>query len=72
MYLDNMVEIRQDVATLKVNIAETQRELQDLNKKIARAFINNFFIYNHLFYFIIYILFLTVHKKRNIHKNSSC
>lgn len=43
MYLDNIAEIRQDVATLKVNIAETQRELQDLNKKIAGASINVFF-----------------------------
>lgn len=58
MYLDNVEEIRQDVATLKVNVVEIQQELQDLNEKIARASINDFYIYNYLFYFIIYILLL--------------
>ncbi|XP_072747287.1 uncharacterized protein [Anoplolepis gracilipes] len=34
---DNMAEIRQDVATLKVDVAEIQQELQDLNEKIAQV-----------------------------------
>lgn len=45
MYLDDIAEIRQDVATLKVDVAKIQQEMQDLNEKIARASINNFSIF---------------------------
>lgn len=59
MYLENIAEIRRDVDILKVDVAEIQRELQDLNEKIARASVNDFSIlFISFFYFIIYILFL--------------
>lgn len=57
MCLDNIAEIRQDVATLKVNVVEIQRELQDLNKKIARASINDSFIYNLIYFILLFIYY---------------
>lgn len=55
--IDNIAEIRQDVATLKVNVIEIQRELQDLNEKIARASINDFFIYNLIYFILLFIYY---------------